>query len=53
MAVAKYGKGMVMAVGDPWVYNEYLNGRLPADYENDKAADDVIKWLISNIPAKK
>jgi hypothetical protein len=53
IAIAKYGKGMVMAVGDPWVYNEYLNGRLPADYENDKAADDVIKWLISNIPAKK
>jgi len=52
IAIAKYGKGMVMAVGDPWVYNEYVNGRLPADYENDKAADDVVKWLISNIPAK-
>lgn len=52
IAIAKYGKGMVMAVGDPWLYNEYVNGRLPADYENDKAADDVVKWLISNIPAK-
>jgi unsaturated rhamnogalacturonyl hydrolase len=53
IAIAKYGKGTVMAVGDPWVYNEYLNGRLPSDYENDKAADDVVKWLISNIPVKK
>ncbi len=53
IAIAKYGKGMVMAVGDPWVYNEYVNGRLPADYENDKAADDMVKWLISNVPTKK
>ncbi|TWI95566.1 unsaturated rhamnogalacturonyl hydrolase [Mucilaginibacter frigoritolerans] len=52
IAIAKYGKGMVMAVGDPWVYNEYVNGRLPADYENDKAADDVVKWLISNTQLK-
>jgi hypothetical protein len=53
IAIAKYGKGTVMAVGDPWFYNEYVNGRLPSDYENDKAADDVVKWLIGNIPAKK
>lgn len=53
IAIAKYGKGMVMAVGDPWVYNEYVNGRLPADYDNDKATNDVVKWLISNIPTKR
>ena len=46
IAVAKYGKGAVFAVGDPWFYNEYTNGRLPAGYENRKAADDVVKWLI-------
>jgi hypothetical protein len=45
-AVSKYGKGMVFAVGDPWLYNEYVNGRLPADFENDKAAEDLAKWLI-------
>lgn len=45
IAVAKYGKGMVMAVGDPWLYNEYTNGRLPAKFENDKAADDLAEWL--------
>ena len=31
MAVAKFGKGTVFAVGDPWLYNEYTDGRkLPA-----------------------
>jgi unsaturated rhamnogalacturonyl hydrolase len=39
--------GTVFAVGDPWFYNEYVNGRLPKGYENDKAANDVVKWLIA------
>lgn len=46
IALAKYGKGTVLAVGDPWLYNEYTNGRLPPKFENDKAADDLVKWLI-------
>jgi len=48
MATAKYGKGTVFAVGDPWFYNEYCNGRLPASFgfENDKAAEDLAKWLL-------
>lgn len=50
MAVAKYGKGTVLAVGDPWLYNEYTNGRLPADFENDKAANDLVQWLIKQAP---
>jgi hypothetical protein len=49
IAVAKYGKGTVFAVGDPWLYNEYTNGRLPAGYENDKAANDVAEWLIKQV----
>jgi unsaturated rhamnogalacturonyl hydrolase len=53
IAIAKYGRGTVMAVGDPWLYNEYVNGRLPAGYENDKAADDITKWLISHVRSKK
>ncbi|MES2375061.1 MAG: hypothetical protein V4553_00700 [Bacteroidota bacterium] len=44
-AIAKYGKGMVFAVGDPWLYNEYVNGRLPAGYQNDIAAKDLTQWL--------
>ncbi|SCW74589.1 DUF4350 domain-containing protein [Mucilaginibacter sp. NFR10] len=46
IASAKYGKGTVIAVGDPWLYNEYVNGRLPAGYENDKAVNDVAHWLL-------
>lgn len=45
-ATARYGKGMVFAVGDPWFYNEYVNWRLPADYDNDKAANDLAVWLL-------
>lgn len=46
MVTAKYGKGAVLAVGDPWLYNEYTNGRLPVRFENDKAAVDVVQWLL-------
>jgi len=46
IASAKYGKGTVVAVGDPWLYNEYVNGRLPAGFENDKAANDLVHWLL-------
>jgi unsaturated rhamnogalacturonyl hydrolase len=47
MAVAKYGKGTVFALGDPWLYNEYTNGRkLPKDYENYKAGEELVRWLI-------
>jgi len=47
MATAKVGKGFVFAVGDPWFYNEYVDGRkLPAELENYKAAHDLVKWAI-------
>ena len=49
IAIANYGKGTVFAVGDPWVYNEYLDGRkLPLEYENYKAAEDLVKWLLKH-----
>jgi unsaturated rhamnogalacturonyl hydrolase len=47
MATVKYGKGTVFALGDPWIYNEYLDGRrLPAEFENYKAAQDLSRWLL-------
>lgn len=47
MAVAKVGKGTVFAVGDPWIYNEYMDGRkLPEEYQNFRAASDLAKWLL-------
>lgn len=53
IATAKYGKGTVFAVGDPWLYNEYVDGRnLPAGYDNFKAIQDLVNWLVKQVPAK-
>ena len=53
MTFAKFGKGTVFAVGDPWLYNEYTDGRkLPADFENFRAAKDLAMWLIDRTKGK-
>jgi unsaturated rhamnogalacturonyl hydrolase len=48
MAVAKYGKGTVFAVVDPWVYNEYTDRRnkLPVEYDTFGAAIDLAGWAV-------
>jgi unsaturated rhamnogalacturonyl hydrolase len=47
MAEARVGKGKVIALGDPWIYNEYLNNRrTPLEFENFKAAQKLIKYLL-------
>lgn len=54
IATAKYGKGTVFAVGDPWFYNEYVDGRkLPAEYQNYQAATDLVQWAVKQIPVTK
>lgn len=54
VATAKYGKGTVFAVGDPWFYNEYIDGRkLPKDFENFNATNDLVNWLIKQVPSQK
>ncbi len=46
MSVTKLGKGTVFVIGDPWLYNEYVDGRkLPASYDNLKAGADLVNWL--------
>ena len=48
MAVAKRGRGTVFAVGDPWLYNEYVDGRkLPPEFDNFKAAKELSAWLLA------
>ena len=48
IAHAKYGKGHVIAIGDPWLYNEYIDNRkLPTSFQNTKAAEDLIAALIN------
>lgn len=50
IATASFGKGTVFAIGDPWLYNEYVDGRkLPEDFQNFKAAEELTSWLISKI----
>ena len=47
IAETNYGKGYVLAVGDPWLYNEYIDHRLlPTDFDNDKVAVNLVKFLL-------
>jgi unsaturated rhamnogalacturonyl hydrolase len=47
LAFARHGKGAVFAAGDPWFYNEYMDGpKLPPGYDNPKAADNLFRWLL-------
>jgi unsaturated rhamnogalacturonyl hydrolase len=47
IAEAAYGKGYVFAIGDPWIYNEYIDhDRLPESFENRKAAENLTDLLL-------
>ena len=47
MAATIFGKGRVFVIGDPWLYNEYVDGRrIPKDYQNYQAAKDLAKWVL-------
>jgi unsaturated rhamnogalacturonyl hydrolase len=49
-AVAKFGKGTVFALGDPWCYNEYIDGKkLTADFTNFQGTEEWVKWLLKQI----
>jgi unsaturated rhamnogalacturonyl hydrolase len=53
MATAKYGKGTVFATVDPWLYNEYTDGRkLPAEYDNYAAGKELVRWILQQLPRK-
>jgi unsaturated rhamnogalacturonyl hydrolase len=47
IAECRYGKGYVFAIGDPWIYNEYIDhDRLPESFENRKAAENLTELLL-------
>ena len=51
MATAKYGKGTVYAMVDPWLYNEYTDGRkLPATFDNFAAGNELVRWILEQVP---
>jgi unsaturated rhamnogalacturonyl hydrolase len=52
IALSRFGKGSVLLIGDPWLYNEYVDGRkLPAEYKNFDAAADIVSWITRQLPA--
>jgi hypothetical protein len=53
IAENRYGKGYVFAIGDPWIYNEYIDhDRLPESFENHKAAENLTDLLIGYVKRK-
>jgi unsaturated rhamnogalacturonyl hydrolase len=51
MATVKYGRGMVFAAVDPWLYNEYTDGRknsrdIYKQFDNFAAGREVVQWLL-------
>ena len=53
MATAKYGKGTVFATVDPWLYNEYTDGRkLPAGYDNYAGGKELVRWILAQVPRR-
>jgi len=48
VAECRYGQGYVLAIGDPWIYNEYIgHSRLPEVFENMQAAKNLVELLLS------
>jgi len=54
IAECNYGKGYVFAIGDPWIYNEYIDhDRLTPDFENRKAAVNLTGLLLEKTKSGK
>jgi unsaturated rhamnogalacturonyl hydrolase len=53
MATAKYGKGTIFATVDPWLYNEYTDGRkLPAGFDNYAGGKELARWILAQVGSK-
>ena len=53
IAENNFGKGYVFAIGDPWIYNEYIDhDRLPESFENRKAAENLTDLLLGYVNKK-
>jgi unsaturated rhamnogalacturonyl hydrolase len=47
MTITRLGKGLVYANVDPWVYNEYTDGRKnPMGEQNFAAGQELTKWIV-------
>jgi hypothetical protein len=53
IAENSFGKGYVFAIGDPWIYNEYIDhDRLPESFGNRKAAENLTDILLAHARKK-
>jgi unsaturated rhamnogalacturonyl hydrolase len=53
LAEANYGKGKVIGFVDPWLYNEYTDGRRPLPpYNNFGGGKEYVRWLLEQLPKK-
>ncbi len=54
MATAKYGRGTVFAMVDPWLYNEYTDGRknpqIYGKFDNFGGGKELVRWLLEQRP---
>jgi unsaturated rhamnogalacturonyl hydrolase len=54
MATAKYGRGTVFAAVDPWLYNEYTDGRknpqIYNQFDNFAGGKELVQWLLQQRP---
>ncbi len=46
IAIAPFGKGAVLGVVDPWIYNEYVSGLKMSEYQGFRAAVDLAGWAV-------
>lgn len=50
IAESQFGNGYVLAIGDPWLYNEYIDHwLLPESFENLKAANNLVDFLLGKV----
>jgi len=48
MAISQVGKGMVFANVDPWIYNEYTDGRKnPLGEDNFAGGQELTRWIVT------
>jgi unsaturated rhamnogalacturonyl hydrolase len=50
IAETAFEKGFVLVVGDPWLYNEYIDHwLLPESFENLKVANNMVDYLLGKV----
>jgi unsaturated rhamnogalacturonyl hydrolase len=54
MATVKFGRGTVFAAVDPWLYNEYTDGRknplIYNQFDNFAGGEEFVQWLLQQRP---